>query len=107
MLILLATIYILILVIYLINPIKYSSNNIYYIPLHKLYYYITIILIILHLLFTFYINNKYQITNKYFIFIPLIIGIMIINNIYSKPIVNDDSYNVPPSFTKKIQKYLS
>ena len=51
-----------------------------------------------------YINTKYHITNKYAIIIPLISGIILINTIYTEPIINDDSYNIPPSFLKKNTK---
>lgn len=102
--ILIPLIYILSFIIYLINPIRYSNDTYLYIPLHKLYYYISIIIHILNLVFMLYINTKYQITNKYILIIPFISGIILINIIYSKPIINDDSYNIPPSFLKKNTK---
>ena len=83
------------------DGLRYSNNTYFYIPLHKLYYYLTLIIHILNIVFILYINNKYQITNQYILILPLIIALLISNIIYTKPIVNDDSYNVPPSFIKK------
>jgi hypothetical protein len=79
---------------------SYSKHSIYY------YIFMTVLLFNIsycHLLTTFYPLHP-NLTN-YWYYLLIIFGILAINIIYHKPIINDNTFNPPPKFIKKSYKY--
>lgn len=97
-----STIFLLNFILYLINPMRFSTNTLLYIPLNIIYLILTILCQISIIVYIVYLNTTYPITKNIYLLIPLnMLGVFILNIIYSPPITKNYSYNVPPNYLKK------
>lgn len=91
----------LMLILFLISPIRFSNNNIieskYNVSYNRIATYIINILVILELINIYY---KFPLF-KFWVVIPYLFCYAIIDIIYSEPIVNNGKLNVPPKYVSK------
>ena len=85
----------LLLYIYIINPIRYSNNKFLYLSLNNIYQYTFYIIIIINIaIYTHFIT-------PYITIIILILAFLFIYNSKSKIIEKNDRFNIPPKIIKK------
>ena len=100
-------IYILNLVSFTRSPICYSNKTKFRITYNNIYFALTILILIIQIFFAIFLTVNYPpvpYIRKYWSYLPLLIGILIIISYKKKPLEDKSKFFLPP---KNISKHLT
>ena len=97
-------IYIINIIKYLRNPINFSYKKPFYITYHNLYFILEILILILLAKYTKYLFQTYpilQVNQKNIVYLPIIIGLLIVFTYKRNPVKDNNKFVLPPDNISK------